>query len=286
MVDGCTSLYVKTHLFLTNNNGWSLETRVLYPNGTLFELRLSRGPATDEVHGEEQLDFCHPTHPSGTYTIQGTLDTVDLDSSHHTVSLPPSTFEVVAPPPPPPAIINTQAPKVLGAATAPQVGYPLTATSGIWIPGSAAVAVQWLVNGRPIPGATGTTYVPTIADIGQPIAVTTTASLLGYVSATATSLPTDPVSKVVQNSQRPRLKGTARVGERLRVKPGLWQPIGAVTFRYRWYADGRRVRGARGERLPLVSTLTGTRIVCVVTGSAPGLDPVRVPTRASAKVER
>jgi hypothetical protein len=90
----------------------------------------------------------------------------------------------------------------------------------------------------------------------------------------------------VQNSQRPRLKGTARVGERLRVRPGVWQPIGAVTFRYRWYADGRRVRGARDDRLPLVLALTGTRIVCLVTGSAPGLDPVRVRTRASARVER
>ena len=99
-------------------------------------------------------------------------------------------------------------------------------------------------------------------------------------------MPTNAVSKQVQNTLRPRLKGTAKVGERLRVKPGVWRPLGAVNFRYRWYADGHRIRGARDDRLRLTSAMKGTKIVCRVTGSAPGLDPVKVKTRASAKVKK
>ena len=190
------------------------------------------------------------------------------------------------PPPPLPAIVNTALPKVAGAPTAPQVGYPLTVSRGYWTPGGAGVTVQWLVGGQPIPGATGTTYTPTLADLGKSLAVTATASLSGYVSATATSLRTNPVSKQVQNSQRPRLKGTANVGERLKVKPGIWKPPDAVTFRYRWYADGDRIRGARDDRLRLTAELKGSKIVCLVIGSAPGLDPLKVRTRASENVKR
>ena len=60
----------------------------------------------------------------------------------------------------------------------------------------------------------------------------------GIVSATATTLPTLPVSKQVQNNLRPWFKGTAKVGERLKVKPGVWRPLFVVKFKYRWYADG------------------------------------------------
>ena len=199
---------------------------------------------------------------------------------------------VVPPPPPPapapplPAIVNAQLPIVSGAPVAPQVGYPLTVSQGVWTPDAAAMTVQWLVNGQPIPGATGTSYTPTFANLGRTLAVRATASLPGYASATVTTLPTNAVSKQVQNSVRPRLKGTPKVGERLRVKPGLWRPLGAVTFRYRWYADGQRVGGARDDRLRLTSAMTGKKIVCRVTGSAPGLDPLKVKTRASAKVKK
>jgi hypothetical protein len=76
------------------------------------------------------------------------------------------------------------------------------------------------------------------------------------------------------------------VGSRLRVEPGNWRPINAVTFRYRWYADGHRIRGAREDRLRLTSALKGTKIFCRVTGSAPGLDPLKLRTHASARVKR
>jgi hypothetical protein len=190
-------------------------------------------------------------------------------------------------PPPLPVIVNTQPPKVgYQGSAAPQVGYPLTASRGYWTPGAVVVKDQWLLDGQPIPGATSDVYTPTLADVGRTLAVTATASQTGYVSATATSPPTNPVSKQVQNVKRPLLKGTPNVGSRLKVKPGDWRPTYAVTFRYRWYADGHRIRGARDDQLRLTSALKGTRVFCRVTGSAPGLDPLNLRTHASAKVKR
>jgi hypothetical protein len=190
-------------------------------------------------------------------------------------------------PPPLPAIVNTQPPKLgYQGSSAPQVGYPLTASRGYWTPGGVVVKDQWLVDGQPIPGATSDKYTPTLADVGKRLAVTATASQTGYLSATATSLPTNPVSKQVQNVKRPLLEGTARMGRRLKVDTGSWRPLKAVTFRYRWYADGHRIRGARSDRLQLTSALKGTKIFCRVTGSAPGLDLLKVRTRSSAKITR
>lgn len=190
------------------------------------------------------------------------------------------------PPAPLPAIVNTALPIVGGAPIAPQLGYPLTVSRGYWTPGGASVAVQWLVDGQPIPGATSASYTPTLAVLGRRLAVRATASLPGYVSATVTTLPTNPVSNQVQNSVRPRLEGTPKVGGRLKVDPGKWRPPKAVTFKYRWYSDGQRIRGARDDRLRLTSALKGTKIVCRVTGLAPALERLHVWTRASAKVTR
>jgi hypothetical protein len=145
---------------------------------------------------------------------------------------------------------------------------------------------QWLLDGQPIPGATSDVYTPTLADVGRTLAVAATASLTGYVSATATSRPNNPVSRPVQNVKRPLLEGTPNVGSRVKVKPGNWRPINAVTFRYWWYADGHRIRGARDDQLRLTAALKGTRVFCRVTGFAPGLDPLNLRTHASARVKR
>jgi len=189
------------------------------------------------------------------------------------------------PPPPLPAIVNTQPPQISGA-TAPQVGYPMSLSTGSWTPSNVGVSGQWLAGGQPIPGAFHGEYKPTVADLGKTLTVNVTASLPGYVSTTVTTLPTLPVSKQVQNNLRPWLKGKAQVGERLKVKTGVWRPLFVVTFKYRWYADGQRIRGARSDRLQLTSALKGTKIFCRVTGSAPGLDLLKVRTRSSAKVTR
>lgn len=82
----------------------------------------------------------------------------------------------------PSAPVNTVAPVVSGTA---QVGQTLTVTPGTWtgLP-TPVFTYQWQANGVNIGGATGTTYVPIVGQIGQPIrCVVTATNASGAVSA-------------------------------------------------------------------------------------------------------
>jgi YVTN family beta-propeller protein len=64
----------------------------------------------------------------------------------------------------------------------PARGQRLTANAGTWRPAGVTLRYQWLRSGQVIPGATGSTYVPTTADIGKTINVRILGSKAGYVS--------------------------------------------------------------------------------------------------------
>lgn len=66
------------------------------------------------------------------------------------------------------------------------LGSVLTPTTASWGSGST-FTYQWLRNGSPISGATGSTYTVVQADSGATITVTATASRTGYTQVSATS---------------------------------------------------------------------------------------------------
>lgn len=85
---------------------------------------------------------------------------------------------------------NTAVPTITGTA---QVGQTLTRTTGTWAGSPTPTYTQiWTANGVTISGATGTTYVPVIGDIGKVIRVVVTATNPNG-SASATSAPTAAV---------------------------------------------------------------------------------------------
>ena len=92
MLDGCIYVPFTVHLTLDGNtSAWSLETRVLYPDGTLFDLGLASGqdPPTYVVGEGARWSFAtRRTHP-GIYTIQGTLNTERCRTPHTTPSACP-----------------------------------------------------------------------------------------------------------------------------------------------------------------------------------------------------
>ena len=98
-----------------------------------------------------------------------------------------------APPTPPP--VNTVRPTVTGTT---QVGDVLTAHPGTWT-GSTSTAIEWLRNGSPIPGATGTTYTQEPVDEGAMIAIDVTAIGAGG----ETSMDSLPVGPVVAAPEEP-----------------------------------------------------------------------------------
>ncbi|MFC7501749.1 hypothetical protein, partial [Nocardioides sp. GCM10030258] len=89
-------------------------------------------------------------------------------------------------------IVNTALPTVTGTA---RVGSKLTATAGTWSPTPASVAYQWLANGTPIAGATGTTLTLKGPQAGKRISVRVTAQRPAYTDALAVSAQTAVVVK-------------------------------------------------------------------------------------------
>ena len=74
-------------------------------------------------------------------------------------------------------------PVVTGTAA---VGGVLSCSQGAWV-GGDSLTWQWLRDGAPIPGATGTTYAPTTADVGLAIACRVTASNGGGASSSVSA---------------------------------------------------------------------------------------------------
>ena len=163
---------------------------------------------------------------------------------------------------------STPTPVVTGST---RVGRTLAAAAGTWDAG-VALGYQWLRDGAPIAGATSTTYAVLAGDLARRMSVVVTGTRPGFATVSRTSAQTAPVVKGrLDRPPKPKIKGSAKVGQRLKVVPGAW-PSG-VRLKFRWYVDGRAVRGATGKRLLLKQSFRGKRIQVKVTGKKPGYRP-------------
>jgi surface antigen len=98
------------------------------------------------------------------------------------------TVETTAPAPVSPGELEvTGDPEIDGVA---QLGERLALTPATYAPGDAALTVQWLRAGVPVPGATGTSYQLTAADVGSRIRARMTLDRAGYEQLTARTAPT------------------------------------------------------------------------------------------------
>jgi hypothetical protein len=91
----------------------------------------------------------------------------------------------------------TPAPWIVpGIGGSPQVGREQRAVPGTWVPAGAALTYQWTSNGKPIPGATASTYVIGPEQVGREVEVRVTATV-GGVATTRSSRNTAEVYPVV-----------------------------------------------------------------------------------------
>lgn len=142
------------------------------------------------------------------------------------------------------------------------LGGRLEVVPGTFTPGGATLTHTWLRNGRPISGATGSSYVPGLADVGKRISVRTRLSHTAYRDETVVVEAAGPIrtrpTLSVWTEGRPhravvRLKVTA---------PGVKTPGGRATVRI----GGRSVTGR----------LEDGRLRVVIADLEPGLRSVRV----------
>ncbi|MGV8885304.1 MAG: carboxypeptidase regulatory-like domain-containing protein [Microbacteriaceae bacterium] len=111
----------------------------------------------------------------------------------------------------------------------PRVGSVLTTTSGSWSEGTA-IQLEWLLNGRAIPGATGATYVPLATHAGDEISVRVTGRQAGKLDVVAESaaltIRTGAAPTIVK---APVITGTTT----LTATPGVWNVAG-LTYGFEW----------------------------------------------------
>ena len=148
----------------------------------------------------------------------------------------------VPPPPTGSAPANTSLPTISGTA---KQGQTLTASNGAWTGSPTSYAYRWdrcVASGAicaDIGGATSSTYVLALGDVGSTMRVIVTATN-AHGSASATSSQTATVTGVAPvNSALPTISGTAKQGQTLTASNGSWSnsPTG---YAFQW----RRCDGA------------------------------------------
>jgi hypothetical protein len=175
----------------------------------------------------------------------------------------------------------TSAPEIVGT---PTVGQEVSVDTGRWRP-DADLAVQWLVGGDPVAGATGTTFTPTTDQVRKRLSVKVTGTARGFVPGTEQAAAAERVARgTLTTDVEPTITGTPRVDEVLELRAGSVSPS-ADSRTYRWFADGDRIRGADGQRLRLTQELIRTRITASVVSRREGYSKLRADSAPTAEVE-
>ncbi len=172
---------------------------------------------------------------------------------------------------------TTPAPTITGTTA---TGATLTAVPGAWAPQPGWFTYQWQADDIDVSGATGSTFVPTAAQVGKRLTVTVTAHRIDYEPYPVSSASTAPVTVGFTLSPAPTISGTAAFGHTLTAITGTWSP--RPRFSYQWYADGTAIQGATGRNYKLGAAALGKRITVAVTGTKTGLTTV---TQTSAPTD-
>ncbi|MFT4122272.1 MAG: carboxypeptidase regulatory-like domain-containing protein [Microbacteriaceae bacterium] len=213
----------------------------------------------------------------GTAVITATSDADDDISGSLSVTVSPAASVATASTA---AAISAGTVTVSGTA---RVGSTLRAHTGSWSPTGVTFTYQWLRNGVAISGATGSSHKLVAKDAHTRLSVQVTASATGYTSTTAVSAATTKVKLGKLTTKKPTIAGTAKVGKRLKAKSGTWSPSG-VKLHYRWYRNGKVIKGATASTYRLKKADKGAKITVKVTGKKSGYATAAKKSKATAKV--
>lgn len=138
---------------------------------------------------------------------------------------------------------------------------------------------QWLRNGVPITGATGSTYTVTKADAGTKITVTFTSRKSHYVSTVSTAPDVITVRRLFSTTPAPVITGNTAAGNTLTASAGTWTPT--ATLSYQWYRNGKAISGATKSTYRISRSHGGSAIKVKVTATRSGYTTV---SRTTASV--
>ena len=151
------------------------------------------------------------------------------------------------------------------------VGEDLQWNAGSWPVSLTSLDIQWLRNGKVIPGATDDGYPLTSADLGKRIDVRMTAVATGYVTKVVQTHNTKTIgAPLLTTAPTPTTAGTPVYGQTLTAIVGsAWGP-GMVHISYSWSLDGVKVSGATQINYKLPLSAIGKHVQVTVTGTESG----------------
>ncbi|WP_434810562.1 sunset domain-containing protein [Microbacterium sp. bgisy189] len=149
----------------------------------------------------------------------------------------------------------------------PKVGGVLTATPGAW-PIGTPIEYAWFADSTYLADATGATLEVSGDLVGSRISVIVSGEKTPGVWEAKDSAATDAVARGTLTGATPKIKGVLAAGSTIKVSKGTW--TAGTSFRYQWYADGKKISGATSSSFKLPSTLVGTKITVNVAGSKTG----------------
>lgn len=158
----------------------------------------------------------------------------------------------------------------------------LTARAGSWDSG-VTLAYQWQRDRRDIAGAVSPTYRVSASDVGHRLRVRVRGSKPGYDAATRYSREVAPAKAKFSAPSGPKVGGRRAVGETLRAKVD-WTPQATLT--YRWYRNGKAIKGATRSSYTLKPGDLGDRFKVRVTATRSGYSTVSRTSPSTDKVAR
>lgn len=164
-----------------------------------------------------------------------------------------------------------------------RVGLRVAANTAGWIPGTG-FTYQWNRSGRPISGARYARYVPVAADRGRSLTVTVTGTSPGFVTAVSKRSAARKVGYGKLVARTPKITGKVKVGKKLKAHRGTWSPT--PRYSYRWYANGKRIKGATKSRYKITKSRKGKRITVKVTGKRTGYASITKTSKRTGKVKK
>lgn len=172
------------------------------------------------------------------------------------------------------AVTPAAAPTVKADKGTPKVGTSLSTSAPSWNQDGVTTTYQWLRNGEPIAGQTGTTYLLVAADLDKAISVRAIGKKPDLADGVVTSNAlTVVIGDAPAPTRQPAITGTPTLGRTLAADPGAWGSGETPAYTYQWRRGDSEIDGATGRSYSVTLADVGHTLTVNVTATRPGYRP-------------